>query len=170
MAVWASIEASALLLGVRLRPNFARILSCENPSELWRSWRGSFTNWLLQHVYAPLGANRRHQALNIAAAFAVSLVWHWAGLAFLGPRFGWRTLVPMTAWAVLNAGAVIGHMQLQRRCITLAPAATPVLVRRGTKIALTWILGSFSAILPLFQGETLARFPGYVRLLLGLGP
>src|SRR5207253_10999704 len=96
MGFWAMLDASASFYGFRLRPNFDGILRARNPSELWRSWRGTLTNWLVCHVYAPLGGNRRHHSRNIAAAFAVSLVWHWGGVPFLSRDFRLAYLAPIT--------------------------------------------------------------------------
>jgi MBOAT, membrane-bound O-acyltransferase family len=76
--VWSMIEADALLLGMRLRPNFTGILTAQNPSRFWRAWRGTMTHWLIRHVYIPLGGNQRYRTRNIFAAFAVSTVWHLA--------------------------------------------------------------------------------------------
>ena len=169
MGWWSMIEGGALFLGIRLRPNFAGLLTCENPSDLWRSWRGTMTNWLVQHVYAPLGANRRHQARNIVAAFAASLVWHWLGVPFASAHFHAAQLAPITLWAAVNAAAVVVHLRLQQRRFALLPTGTPAPVARGSRRLLTFALGSLAVTLPQFQGATIDRFPAFVRLLLGLG-
>ena len=85
MGIWNTIEGGALFLGVRLRPNFRGVLTATNPSQFWRAWRGTMTNWLIRYVYIPLGGNRRHQTFNIFGAFVVSTVWHCLGIPFLRP-------------------------------------------------------------------------------------
>ena len=170
MGDWATIEGTALFYGFRLRPNFSGILRSENPSELWRSWRGSMTNWLVTHVYAPLGASRRHPALNILAAFGVSLVWHWMGVPFLTARFAVRDLWPIFVWALVSATAVIAHLHFQRRGWRLLPAGTPEPLRRSAKIFFTMCLGTLAATLPSFQLGASERLPTFIRLLVGLGP
>jgi D-alanyl-lipoteichoic acid acyltransferase DltB (MBOAT superfamily) len=167
MGLWAMIEASALLLGFLLQPNFSGLLTRTNPSELWWAWRGTFTNWLVRYVYGPLGASRRHQALNVAAAFGVSWLWHVIGTPFLGLHASVAQVAPMTLWAALNIAAVVGHLEWQRRRWTVLPPATPERVRRVPKIALVWMLASFNVTPLNFQGDQIGRFWDYLRLLVG---
>jgi hypothetical protein len=169
MGFWAMIDATASFYGFRLRPNFEGILRCRNPSDLWRSWRGTLTNWLVYHVYAPLGANARHQSLNILAAFAVSLVWHWAGVPFLSADFRLAYLAPITLWAVINALAVVGHVQATRHRWRILPEATPESVRQGIHVLLTYCLGTLSATLPSLQLGAQDQFLPFLRRLTGLG-
>jgi len=169
MGFWAMIDATAAFYGFRLRPNFDGILRCRNPSDLWRSWRGTLTYWLVCHVYAPLGANRRHQSLNILAAFAVSLAWHCAGVPFLSADFHARYLAPITLWAAVNAIAVIGHVQMTRRHWAVLPGATPAPVRRWVHTFLTFCLGTFSVTLPSMQLGAQHLLVPFLRRLAGLG-
>ncbi len=169
MAAWALVDASALLYGVRLRRNFAGILTCQNPGELWRSWRGTMTYWLISHVYAPLGGNRRHQALNIAAAFGVSLLWHWSGVPFLTGDFRAAHLAPIMLWAAANATAVIVYVSLQGHRFHVLPAGTPQPIRRGSKILLTACLGALGVILPAMQSDAIGQLLPFLRRLLALG-
>jgi hypothetical protein len=170
MGLWAIIEGCALLYGVRLRPNFAGILGCENPSQFWRSWRGTMTNWLIHYVYIPLGGNRRAQGRNILAAFAVSTVWHWSGIPFLALQVGTRDFVPVALWGLLNALAVIGYVVVRRRGWQLLPDSTPPPIRRGVKLLLTMCLGTFTVTLLGFQPKHMDQFIPFVRALFGLGP
>ena len=132
MGAWAIIDAVALLYGIQLRGNFRGLLSCENPSELWRAWRGTLTNWLIQHVYAPLGASQRHETLNLFAAFGVSLLWHALGVPFITPAFRLAHLLPVMLWAAINAVAVVLHVKLHRAGVLGRPAPG---IRRGGRLA-----------------------------------
>ncbi len=168
MGFWSMIDATALFLGFRLHPNFRGILTRQNPSELWWAWRGTFTNWLVRHVYAPLGANQRHQSANILAAFAVSWLWHALGIPFLGKAFTLFHLAPITLWAAVNAVAVVAHVQAQRRGVRILPAATPPALRRAIHIVLTACLGSLSVTFLQCYGDFVWRFVPFLRVLLGL--
>jgi D-alanyl-lipoteichoic acid acyltransferase DltB (MBOAT superfamily) len=168
MGVWRGVEATALLYGVRMRANFARLLSCRNPSELWWAWRGTLTNWLVQHVYAPLGASRRHQSLNILAAFAVSFIWHAMGVPFITPGFRLIHVAPVALWASVNALAVVAHVRLSRAASPNVAAAVPAPVRIAASTILMWALGSLTPILLSYQGAAVERLPSLLRLLLGL--
>jgi hypothetical protein len=160
---WRVIHATALCFGVRLRMNFTGLLTCRTPSELWWAWRGTMTNWLVQHVYAPLGASHRHQVLNILAAFAVSALWH--VLAVLSPQLRWPQVAAITLWAAINAVAVTASAKMPWRA---GAAASPVW--RTVQIPLMWALGALTPMLlslsaPGTPGDRLAHL---VRLLIGL--
>jgi D-alanyl-lipoteichoic acid acyltransferase DltB (MBOAT superfamily) len=170
MGFWALIDACASFYGFRLRPNFEGILRCRNPSELWRSWRGSLTNWLVCHVYAPLGANRHHQSRNILAAFGVSLVWHWSGVPYVSPDFQAAHLAPITLWAAINAVAVVGHVQATRHRWRLLPDATPAAVRHAVHVFLTLCLATLSVTLPSAQLGAQERLVPFVACLVGACP
>lgn len=169
MGVWSMIDATALLHGFRLHPNFRGILTRQNPSELWWAWRGTLTNWLVRHVYGPLGASQRHQSLNILAAFGVSWLWHVVGVPFISREFTLLHLAPITLWAAINAAAVIGHVHARQRQLRLLPASTPPPLRRGIHMFLTACLGTTSVTLLQFQGGQIDRFVPFLRVLLGLG-
>ena len=168
MGLWAMITACACFYGVELRPNFAGILWCENPAQFWHAWRGTMTRWLIQYVYIPLGGNRRHQTRNIAAAFAVSTLWHCMGIPFLSPRVvGW-TFAPIILWGSFNAAGVIAYAALRRR--DWSPLSQPVLaaLRRGSKILLTACFGTFTVTLLGFGPTTIDYFGSFLRTLAGL--
>ncbi|MFI5010664.1 MAG: MBOAT family O-acyltransferase [Solirubrobacterales bacterium] len=168
MGAWRLLDGTALLYGVQLRANFAGLLSCRNPSELWWSWRGTFTNWLVQYVYAPLGASRRHQSVNIAAAFAVSLLWHVLGVPFLTPNFRPEYATAVALWAGVNAAAVLVHVNVTRTGALRAPSIVPLWVRTAVATGLVWALGSLTPILLHYQGPAAAGLPHLLRLLLGV--
>jgi hypothetical protein len=169
MGLWRSVSGIALLYGVQLRANFAGLLSARNPTELWWSWRGTMTNWLVQHVYAPLGANRHHQSLNIAAAFTVSFLWHALGVPFLSPDFHLAQIVAVALWASANGAAVIAHVNANRTGLIRAPAVVPAGMRNAIAIVLTWTLGSLTPTLMNYQGPAAEGLPRLLRALTGLG-
>ncbi|MCW5891613.1 MAG: hypothetical protein KIT14_13830 [bacterium] len=160
MGGWALIDGVALFFGVQLRANFRGLLGCQNPSELWWAWRGTLTNWLVQHVYAPLGA-RRHAVRNIAAAFAVSFLWHIAGLPFVSGDFTLVQVLPIALWAAINGLGVVLH-------VTLPPTPDGGVAGHTVRTVLMWALGALTPILLHFQGPAFARFPEVFPALLGL--
>jgi MBOAT, membrane-bound O-acyltransferase family len=168
MGWWRWVDATALFYGIRMRANFSGLLSCRNPSELWWAWRGTLTNWLVQHVYAPLGANRRHQSLNILAAFVVSFLWHALGVPFLVPDFRLTHLTALGLWAGVNATAVILHVNVARTGLARATAVVPAPARIAAATVLTWTLGSLTPVLLSYQGAAAERLPDLLRVLAGL--
>ncbi len=165
MGFWSMLEAIALLYDVRLRPNWPRTILATNPAEFWRSWRATMTWWLIRYIYIPLGGNRRHQTRNIAAAFGVSMLWHWFGIPFLATSVRLRDFLPVAAWALLNAAGVSAWAAWRRTRI--APAGRSWW---GTCIALllTALFGSFTVTLLAFEPSIASRFAEFVRRLVGL--
>ncbi|MBN1496370.1 MAG: MBOAT family protein [Spirochaetes bacterium] len=76
----------ALLLGFRLPANFNYPYIASSLGELWRRWHMSFSFWLRDYVYIPLGGSRKGRArkyLNLLITFVVSGIWHGTGLNFI---------------------------------------------------------------------------------------
>lgn len=79
-------QASAHLFGIRLADNFAFPFFSRNIIEFWKKWHLSLTGWFRDYVYIPLGGNRGtflRYAFNIALIFALSGLWHGAGINFI---------------------------------------------------------------------------------------
>ncbi len=168
MGMWSGIEGVALLYGVVLRPNFTGVLTSENPAQFWRAWRGTMTNWLIRYIYIPLGGNRRHQPINILAAFGVSTAWHAMGIPFFTGNARPMDFASVVAWGALNASAVIGYSYFRGTGRHILPAATPLLPRRLAKLALTACFASFTVTLLDFRPKTTDLFIPFVLRLVGL--
>jgi D-alanyl-lipoteichoic acid acyltransferase DltB (MBOAT superfamily) len=169
MGLWSMIDGVALFYGFELRPNFARILSRQNPSDFWHSWRATMTNWLIRYVYIPLGGNRSHQTRNIFAAFAVSTLWHWMGFLFLAPSLNPMILVPIGLWGLMNAAGVAAYARWRRSGWSVLPERTPRLLRSAIKILLTIHFGTLTGTLLGFTPQLIDLFPAFARTALGLG-
>jgi D-alanyl-lipoteichoic acid acyltransferase DltB (MBOAT superfamily) len=169
MGLWNIIEGGALFLGIRLRPNFRGVLTATNPSQFWRAWRGTMTNWLIRYIYIPLGGNRRYQARNILAAFVVSTIWHCGGVPFLRPA-SWQAmdLAPLALWGTINFVGVASHAAVRRQ---RRPPESPF-PRRAGLLAIKWPLamcfGSVTVTLLGFSLVGTDRFGHVIRTLIGL--
>lgn len=87
------------LLGFQLPENFFAPFQAVGFGALWNRWHISLTSWLRDYVYIPLGGSRKgavRKVLNILIVFAVSGLWHGAGVTFL-------------LWGVLNGVARAGE-------------------------------------------------------------
>ncbi len=76
----------ALLLGFRLPANFNYPYIASSFGELWRRWHISFSFWLRDYVYIPLGGSRKGKArkyFNLVLTFIVSGIWHGTGLNYI---------------------------------------------------------------------------------------
>src|SRR5271165_5073575 len=78
---------SALLLGIKLPPNFNRPYIAQNIADFWRRWHISFSNWLRDYLYFSLpGLRSRWKIfayLNLVITMALGGVWHGVTVNFL---------------------------------------------------------------------------------------
>lgn len=77
---------AARMLGLELMENFRAPYFARSVKEFWKRWHISLTSWFREYLYFPLGGNRKGKYrtwLNILIVFAVSGIWHGAGLTFL---------------------------------------------------------------------------------------
>lgn len=78
-------QGVAGLFGVELIDNFKRPYFAVSIKDFWRRWHISFSGWLRDYIYIPLGGNRKGtiaKYVNLLITFAVSGVWHGNGLQF----------------------------------------------------------------------------------------
>jgi len=78
---------SALLLGIKLPPNFNRPYFAQNIADFWRRWHISFSNWLRDYLYFSLPGLRSRWKIftyaNLVVTMALGGLWHGASWTFL---------------------------------------------------------------------------------------
>lgn len=77
---------AAQMLGFSLNENFTEPYLSTSVRSFWKKWHISLTSWLREYIYFPLGGSRRgtfRTYFNILVVFAVSGLWHGAGLTYL---------------------------------------------------------------------------------------
>jgi D-alanyl-lipoteichoic acid acyltransferase DltB (MBOAT superfamily) len=86
---------SALLLGIKLPPNFNRPYEALNIADFWRRWHISFSNWLRDYLFYSLPGPRGKvwPYLNLLTTMVLGGLWH---------GFAWGFVV----WGVLHGGAL----------------------------------------------------------------
>ncbi len=146
-------RGSARLLGIELSENFRAPYLASNPSDFWRRWHISFSSWIRDYVYIPLGGSRRGPARFVVAALgAMGLAGLWHGAA-------WTFVV----WGLYH-GALIVLWHLVGRAV--ARAARGVFGARPVRVA--GIALMFPVTLAgwvLFRQGDPARLLDYVRSL-----
>ena len=74
------------IAGIRVLDNFNAPYFSHGFGDFWRRWHISFSSWLRDYVYIPLGGSRcssfRH-FVNLMITFIVSGLWHGAGMNFV---------------------------------------------------------------------------------------
>ena len=76
----------ARIMGYDLPQNFNRPFFSKTMGEFWRRWHISFSSWLRDYVYIPLGGSRVHafrMYMNLFITMLVSGLWHGAGWNYL---------------------------------------------------------------------------------------
>jgi len=71
----------ALLLGFELPRNFNKPYLSQNPSEFWRRWHITLSEWLRDYLYIPLGGGRGSKlkiARNLSITMLLGGLWHGA--------------------------------------------------------------------------------------------
>ncbi len=78
---------SALLLGIKLPPNFNQPYSAVNIADFWRRWHISLSNWLRDYLYFSLpGLRSRWKIwtyLNLVVTMTLGGLWHGASWNFV---------------------------------------------------------------------------------------
>ncbi len=72
-------------LGIELTENFFAPYLSGNINEFWRRWHISLSGWLKNHVYIPLGGNKKgpvRRYINVMIVFLVCGMWHGSSANF----------------------------------------------------------------------------------------
>ena len=80
------VTACALLLGLKVPPNFRQPYLATSLSDFWQRWHISLSSWIRDYIYIPLGGSRGgwwRTQLNALLAMVISGVWHGANLTFV---------------------------------------------------------------------------------------
>ncbi len=80
-------RASARMLGIDLLENFHSPYLSRTPVEFWQRWHISFSRWICDYLYIPLGGSRRGGMAGffiiIMLTMALSGLWHGAAWHFI---------------------------------------------------------------------------------------
>ena len=117
------MRGCALLFGIELPDNFNNPYSAASVGDFWRRWHMTFSRWLRDFVYYPLGGSRRRQPrvlLNLFLTMVVCGLWHGATWGFI-------------VWGALHGAALALHKYRldQRRARPEGVERTPGAWLRG---------------------------------------
>ena len=84
LAGWSNVAIGlGQLAGDPPPENMRRPWLAPNVAEFWSRWHASFTAWLRDYVYVPLGGGRRGAVRNVAVAFLVAAAWYGWSITWL---------------------------------------------------------------------------------------
>ncbi len=78
------------MLGFRLPPNFDYPYLARNPTDFWRRWHISLSNWLRDYLYLSLPGNEKgpwHRRRNTIVTFLLAGLWHGSSWRFVAWGF-----------------------------------------------------------------------------------
>ena len=79
-------RGTARMLGFELMVNFKHPYLATSPSDFWRRWHISFSSWIRDYLYIPLGGSRGGRLNTAKATFGALLLsglWHGASWTFV---------------------------------------------------------------------------------------
>jgi alginate O-acetyltransferase complex protein AlgI len=107
--IWADFSGytdmgrgAALMLGIRLPENFLSPYLARSPSEFWRRWHVSLSEWIRDYIYIPLGGSRGGalRALGVVVlTMTISGFWHGARWHF-------------AAWGLYHGALLVAERRL----------------------------------------------------------
>ncbi|TGK82860.1 MBOAT family protein [Leptospira bourretii] len=77
----------ARLFGFQFNPNFNFPMSCRNIADHWSRWHISFSTWIRDYIYIPLGGSRVSVIMyirNIMITWLFAGLWHGAAYHYVG--------------------------------------------------------------------------------------
>jgi alginate O-acetyltransferase complex protein AlgI len=95
----------ALLLGFELPLNFSEPYLARSPTEFWRRWHITLSQWLMDYLYIPLGGNRRGEPrayVNLMLTMLLGGLWHGANWTFV-------------LWGAVHGTCLAAHRMIRRR-------------------------------------------------------
>jgi alginate O-acetyltransferase complex protein AlgI len=92
------------MLGIDLMLNFKNPYFAQNPSDFWRRWHISLSQWLRDYLYIGLGGNKGSKLKtyrNLMLTMTLGGLWHGASWNFI-------------FWGVYHGGLLILHRKLEK--------------------------------------------------------
>ncbi len=135
------------LFGIELPQNFDSPYQALDPSDFWRRWHITLSQWLRDYLYISLGGNRlgpRRTQLNLLITMTLGGLWHGANWTF-------------AIWGLFHGAILIGYHAARRTW-----DAQAVLVRRTLTFGLVCLAWIF------FRSPDLGTAGNWFAALLGL--
>ncbi len=138
---------SALLLGFVIPDNFNLPFLSSSPTDFWKRWHISLSNWLRDYLFVPLG--RRHRRFNLFLTMVLGGLWHGAGLTYI-------------VWGAYHGGLlVVNHVVSERMA---RRPTTDTFFSRAMRVG--GIVGTFYLMMigwVLFRADSLGRAWAIIR-------
>jgi alginate O-acetyltransferase complex protein AlgI len=140
----------ARCFGIRLPENFLSPYFSKDPSEFWKRWHVTLSQWIRDYLYIPMGGNRG-SLLRVTfvtlATMGIAGLWHGANWTFL-------------IWGLYHGALLIAYrLGREKNWIKLVPWLS-VLLTQGA-VAIGWVI---------FRAPNLNKFIEYITKIILGGP
>ena len=142
---------AAMILGIKLMPNFDRPYFAVSVQDFWKRWHISLTSWLTDYVYTPITRNKRIKIklynlilIALMVTFVISGFWHGSHWTYV-------------AWGALHGTYIVVSLLVQKPWNKFAKDVGMTRYPRSYtafKIARTFTLVCFAYI--LFRAANMA--------------
>ncbi|HUP58275.1 MAG TPA: MBOAT family O-acyltransferase [Bdellovibrionota bacterium] len=164
--LWADFSAytdmgrgAARIFGIELPENFLSPFLSRGPSEFWRRWHITLSEWIRDYVFVPLWSRHRSRlggALVLLSTLAIAGLWHGADWIFVVYGLYWGTLL------------VLEHYWRGTRLYLSTYRNLPSWVRWALALPAMFCLLLVSRL--LFRAGNFERLGGYLSALEHPGP
>ena len=153
----------SLMLGIAIPINFSSPYRSTNIAEFWRRWHMSLSGFFREHLYIPLGGNRKGFIVSLCAlsiTFFLTGLWHGAGWTFVawGCLHG-VYLIAYRIWAKLGLSLPTG---LSKTITLLAVIFAWVLFRAQSLPDCIAMWKSMAGLNGFTIGSGFAQFADYI--------
>lgn len=118
------------MFGFHFQENFNLPYASKSIQEFWRRWHISLSTWFRDYLYIPLGGSRAgnfRTCVNILIVFAVTGIWHGAGMNFL-------------LWGIYYGILLILERLFLKSYLDNAKLSIPAHIYTLTAVILGWVL------------------------------
>lgn len=135
--IWADFSGytdmgrgTAKILGIHLPENFLSPYLSQSPSEFWKRWHITLSQWIRDYIYIPLGGSQGtflRITLVTFAAMGISGLWHGANWTF-------------AIWGLYHAALLVGERLIKKSPLPNLFRKLPSLVTTMTCLFSTFIV------------------------------
>ncbi|MCF0234051.1 MAG: MBOAT family protein [Thermoguttaceae bacterium] len=119
----------AKILGYDLPRNFNLPYIAKNPTEIWKRWHITLSNWLMNYLYFSLGGNRKGNLrtyVNLMITMLIGGLWHGANWTFI-------------VWGALGGLGLCVHKFFKTKGWTRYIPAFAAIVLYQAFLAISWV-------------------------------
>lgn len=135
----------AKILGINLKRNFNMPYISKNPTEFWKRWHISLSEWLQEYLYIPLGGNRKgitRTYFNLLLTMLLGGLWHGAN---------WKYVI----WGAVHGIALVIHKLFMKYVVSKHRSIAESKLLKSVSVVFTFIFVNLCWV--LFRAESISQ-------------